>query len=81
MIKENEYRKKENLNTNKRISESVVELEKLTARYNNLQAYSKVIRNQLNDKSEILQNHLSEEKDKREFIITSLEQAKLKIIT
>lgn len=77
MIKENEYRKKENLNTNKRISESEVELEKLAAKYTNLQAYSKVIRNQLNDKAEILQNHLSEEKDKREYIITSLEQAKL----
>jgi hypothetical protein len=33
---ENEYRRKENLETNKRISETVVELEKLAAKYTNL---------------------------------------------
>ena len=80
-MKENEYRKNENLNVSKRISEAEIEIEKISAKYTNLQVYSKVIRLQLNDKSEILQNHLSEEKDRREFLLTQLEQSKLKIIS
>ena len=53
-MKENEYRKNENLNVSKRISEAEIEIEKISAKYTNLQVYSKVIRLQLNDKSEIL---------------------------
>lgn len=62
----------------KRLGEAESEIELIQGKFKNLQLYSKVIRLQLNDKCEILQNHISEEKDKREHLLTRYEKSQMK---